>query len=111
MRPLLPRTDPLTEESIFSLHMRRVFEAAVEAQLAGAVGEDPARIRVTQEIVENFRQAELISAVGSECIPPRNPVRPEDLAVGEVLLYPLLLPDRVELLYVAGGAGDARYRR
>ena len=111
MRPLLPRTDPLTEEAIFSLYMRRVFEAAVEVQLAGAAGEDPARIRVAQDIVENFRQAELLSAVGSECLPPRNPVRPEDLAANEVLLYPLLLPDRVELLYVAGGEGDARYRR
>ncbi len=112
MRPLLPRTDPLTEESIFSLYMRHVFESAVEVQLAGATQEDPARIQFAQEIVENFRQAELLSAVGSECLPPRNPVQPQDLAANEVLLYPLLLPDRVELLYVAGSEGGvARYRR
>ena len=112
MRPLLPRTDALTEESIFSLYMRRVFESAVEVQLAGTTRDDPARIQFAQEIVENFRQAELLSAVGSECIPPRDPVRPEDLAANEVLLYPLLLPDRVELLYVAGSeGGQARYRR
>ena len=111
MRPLLPRTDPLTEESIFSLYMRNVFESAVEVQLAGTTQDDPARIQFAQEIVENFRQAELLSAVGTECLPPRNPVEPQDLAAGEVLLYPLLLPDRVELLYVAGGEGGARYRR
>jgi CHAT domain-containing protein len=28
-----------------------------------------------------------------------------------VLLYPILLPDRLELLYVAGGAGDGTFRR
>ena len=114
MRPLLPRTDPITEESIFALHMRRVFETAVEVQLAGASGmEEGARIRTAQRIVEDSRQAELLSAVGSECIPPRNPVQPEDLAAGEVLLYPLLLPDRVELLYVSGSdaSGEVRYRR
>jgi len=112
MRPLLPRLDPLTEESVFSLYMRRVFEAAVEVQLAGAASDDAEPIRVAQEIVENFRQAELQSAVGSECLPTRNPLQPRDLAANEVLLYPLLLPDRVELLYVVGGGGgEARYRR
>ena len=114
MRPLMPRIDELTEESTFSLYMRRVFERAVEVQLASAVGDDPGRIRTAQEIVENFRQAELLSAVGSECIPARNPVRPQDLAANEMLLYPLLLPDRVELLYASGAeaaGGQARYRR
>ncbi len=115
MRPLLPRMDPLTEESIFSLYMRRVFEAAVEVQLAGAGGSDEGvRIQTAQQIVEAYRQAELLSAVGSECLPPRDPVRPQDLAAGEILLYPLLLEDRVELLYVSGadvGRGETRYRR
>ncbi len=115
MRPLLPRLDPLTEESIFSLHMRRVFESAVEVQLAGADGADQgSRIQVAQQIVEAYRQAELLSAVGSECLPSRDPVRPEHLADREILLYPLLLEDRVELLYVSGsdaGGGQARYLR
>lgn len=115
LRPLLPRMDPLTEESIFSLHMRKVFEAAVEVQLAGAEGDvADRRIRTAQQIVETYRQAELLSAVGSECLPPRDPVRPEDLARDEILLYPLLLPDRVELLYVSGediARGETGFRR
>ena len=114
MRPLLPRNDPLTEESIFSLHMRKVFETAVDVQLASGSGIEGERIRTAQRIVEAYRQAELLNAVGSECLPPRNPVRPEDLAANEILLYPLLLRDRVELLYVSGrdaSGGQASYRR
>ena len=80
-------------------------------QLAGTTGRSRAHpVRAGDR--RDFRQAELLSAVGSECIPPRDPVRPEDLAANEILLYPLLLPDRVELLYVAGSeGGQARYRR
>ncbi len=114
MRPLLPRNDALTEESIFSLHMRNVFETAVDVQLASGSGIEGDRIRTAQRIVEAYRQAELLNAVGSECLPPRNPVRPEDLAANEVLLYPLLLRDRVELIYVSGrdsNRGQASYRR
>ena len=33
IRPLLPRFDPLTEETAFSLYMRRVFQSAVDVQL------------------------------------------------------------------------------
>jgi CHAT domain-containing protein len=114
VRPLLPRTDPVTEESAFSLYMRRVFESAADVQLAAsgaATGEAPA-IRRAQQIVETFRQAELQSIFGSECVPPRDPVKPEDLRAGETLLYPILLPDRVELLYVTGGQdGTPGYRR
>lgn len=103
IRPLLPRTDPLTEESTFALQMRRVFEAAVDSELtaAGAANEF-ARIDKAQEIIEAYRQAELESVFGSECLPARDALRPEQLRADEVLLYPILLPDRVELLYVAG---------
>jgi CHAT domain-containing protein len=115
LRPLLPRFDPLTEETSFALYMRHVFIAAVEVQLADAVGADESlRIRGAQRIVEAYREAELQSAFGSECLPPRAAVRPEELLPGEILLYPLLLPDRIELLYVAGGeaaGGAPRYRR
>ncbi len=114
IRPLLPRFDPLTEETAFSLYMRRVFQSAVDVQLASAEG--PAeliRVRGAQQIVEAYRQAELQSVFGSECIPLRDPLRPQDLAAGEVLLYPILLPDRLELLYVTGGGagGSATFRR
>jgi CHAT domain-containing protein len=115
LRPLLPRFDPLTEETSFALYMRDVFVAAVEAQLAGATGaEEAPRIRRAQRIVEAYREAELQSAFGSECLPPREAVQPEDLRPGEILLYPLLLPDRIELIYVAGdeaGGSGPRYRR
>lgn len=103
MRPLLPRFDPITEEPTFGLLMRNVFEQAVNVQLASASGGDEApRIANAQRIVEAYRQAELQSVFGSECLPPRDPLRPEELAAGEVVLYPILLADRVELLYASG---------
>lgn len=115
LRPLLPRLDPLTEESSFALYMRDVFVATAEVQLAGAQGPDEAaRIERAQEIVEAYRQAELQSAFGSECLPPRHSARAQALQPGETILYPLLLPDRVELLVVSsdeGEGGGSRYRR
>lgn len=113
IRPLLPRFDPLTEETAFSLYMRRVFQGAVDVQLAGAEGAaERVRVQGAQQIVEAYRQAELQSVFGSECVPVRDPLRPETLAAGEVLLYPVLLADRLELLYVTGGkGGQATFRR
>ena len=115
LRPLLPRLDPLTEESSFALYMRDVFIAAAEVQLEGAQGANETdRIRRAQEIVEAYRQAELQSAFGSECLPPRQASRLDELRSGETILYPLLLPDRVELLVVSRGDGEGgapRYRR
>lgn len=110
IRPLLPLNDPLTEESVFALQMRPVFEAAVATQLAER-GNDPARIAGVQRIVEAYREAELQSAFGANCVPTRDPVDPAQLRAGEVLLYPILLDDRVELLYVAGGTAGARFNR
>jgi CHAT domain-containing protein len=110
VRPLLPRIDPLTDESAFSLYMRRVFESAADVQLASASGDQTTAIRAAQEIVEAYRQAELQSVFGSECVPPRDALKPQELRAGEVLLYPLLLPDRIELLYAVGG-GDGSYKR
>lgn len=114
IRPRLPRLDPLTEESMFSLHMRRVFESAADAQLAIADSDDRnGHIGAAQQIVEAFRQAELESAVGSECLPARSAVDPKDLTDNEILLYPLLFNDRVELIYVRGSSqpGGAQFRR
>ena len=112
VRPLLPATDPVTEESTFAIRMRPVFEAAVAVELAEVGGaREPARIASAQRIVEAFRQAELQNAFGSNCVPSRDPVDPAQLRAGEVLLYPILLDDRVELLVVAGGASAAQYTR
>ena len=106
IRPLVPANDPITEESSFALRMRPVFEAAVAVELQdGDTTRAQARIASAQQIVEAYRQAELQSAFGSNCVPPRDPVDPSKLRAGEVLLYPILLKDRVELIYVAGGAG------
>lgn len=112
IRPLLPRFDPLTEETAFSLYMRRVFQGAVDVQLAGATDAGATiRVKSAQQILEAYRQAELQSVFGSECIPARDPLKPETLRPGEVLLYPILLPDRLEMLYVAGGQAGAEFRR
>jgi CHAT domain-containing protein len=104
LRPRLPRLDPLTEESVFALYMRDVFEAAADVQLAGADrGEEGIRIARAQQIVEAFREAELQSAVGSECLALRSAMDASTLAAGEIVLYPLLFPDRIELIYAVGG--------
>ena len=112
LRPSLPRIDPLTEESTFALYMRDVFERAADVELSAADG-DAASMRVSaaQLIVEASRQAELQNAVGSECLPPRDALKPEDLAAGEIVLYPLLLPDRVELLFLSATDGGPRIFR
>ncbi|TAD77385.1 MAG: CHAT domain-containing protein [Sphingomonadales bacterium] len=110
IRPLLPLNDPLTEESVFALQMRPVFEAAVATQLSEQ-GNDPAQIAGVQHIVEAYREAELQSAFGANCVPTRDPVDPAALRLGEVLLYPILLQDRVELLFVSGGEAGARFNR
>ena len=111
-RALIPTLDPVTEESVFSTRMRPVFEAAVAVELAEVGGpREQARIASAQRIVETYRQAELQNAFGSNCVPSRDPVDPAKLRSGEVLLYPVLLDDRVELLMVAGGAAGSTYVR
>lgn len=105
IRPLLPTIDPVTEESLFSLRIQPVFSAAVDVQLAQAGG-DAGRVLTAQRIVESFRQAEIQSVFGADCVPPRIPVSPEDLKDGEILFYPILLSDRIEVLYAAKVAGQ-----
>lgn len=116
IRPLLPPTDPLTEEPTFSLRMRKVFEQAVDVTLAsietGDSG-DAAVIIAAQSIIETYREAEIQSLFGSECVPPRIAFTPSDLVPGETLLYPVLLANRLEIILAERPAsgGPARYRR
>lgn len=113
VRPLQPAVDPLTEESVFHVRMRPVFERAIGATLKAAV-QDAAGINRAQIIAEAYRSAELQDVLGSECVPARSPVQPADLLPGEVLLYPLLLDDRIELIYATGddqAGGARRFRR
>lgn len=112
IRPLLGQTDTLTEDSNFVLRIRPVFEEVIGAELEGDDGDNAERIARVQGQVEDYRQAELQSLLGSECVPSRPPIRPEELRAGEVLLYPVLLPDRIELIYASGDeAGHASYHR
>lgn len=115
IRPLLPSADPLTEESTFSLRMRKVFEQAVDVTLASIdPGDaDAGVIIAAQTIIETYREAEIQSLFGSECVPPRIAFAPSDLVAGEVLLYPVLLANRLELIVAERPAdgGPARYRR
>jgi CHAT domain-containing protein len=114
VRPLLATVDPLTEESTFTLRMQPVFEQAVEVQLADRdpTGEAP-RIARAQEVVEAYRQAEIQNALGADCVPPREPTTPAELRPGEILLYPVLLGDRIELIYATGAdaTGAPHYQR
>ncbi|WP_026091745.1 CHAT domain-containing protein [Blastomonas sp. AAP53] len=110
VRTVLMPVDPLTEESRFDLLVRPVFERAIGTTLAFA-GDDAGTLAQAQRIAEAYRSAELQNSLGAECVPLRNPVTPADLQPGEVLLYPLLLEDRVELLYATGDAKALGYRR
>jgi CHAT domain-containing protein len=110
VRMVLMPVDPLTEESRFDLVVRPVFERAIGTTLASA-GSDPSILGRAQQIAEAYRSAELQNSLGAECVPLRNPVTPADLQPGEVLLYPLLLEDRIELLYATGDAKALGYRR
>lgn len=110
VRTVLMPVDPLTEESRFDLLVRPVFERAIGTTLAVA-GSDTGTLDQAQRIAEAYRSAELQNSLGAECVPLRNPVTPADLQPGEVLLYPLLLEDRIELLYATGDDKTKGYRR
>ena len=110
VRSVLMPVDPLTEESRFDLLVRPVFERAIGTTLAMA-GTDSRSLDQAQRIAEAYRSAELQNSLGAECVPLRNPVTPQDLKPGEVLLYPLLLEDRIELLYATGNDRAKGYRR
>jgi len=106
VRPLLPRFDATTAESNFTLRVQPVYEALLADRLSGEGGntDDPVRIAEAQALVEEYRQAELQSVFGSECVAGRAPIRPSELKAHEVLLYPVLLPDSVLLIYAEGGS-------
>ena len=111
VRPFLPDRDPLTDESVFTLRMRDIFQAAVASELEQP-GDNAVRIARAQQIIEAYRQAEIQSVFGSECIPPADPVDPGKLRAGEIVLYPIVLPDRLELIYAQGGPeSDGRFHR
>lgn len=110
VRSVLMPVDPLTEESRFDLVVRPVFERAIATTLATA-GDDATTLGQAQRIAEAYRSAELQNSLGAECVPLRSPVTPADLLPGEVLLYPLLLEDRIELLYATGDEKALGYRR
>jgi len=113
VRPILPRFDPITDESSFTTQVKPVFEALVELMLPSRESVlDSAAIKAVQEVVEEYRQAEIQSLLGRDCVPTSLPIKESELRSGEVLLYPLLLPDRVELIYAIGADdGTARYVR
>ncbi|MCB2061900.1 MAG: CHAT domain-containing protein [Novosphingobium sp.] len=110
IRPFLPAVDPVTNESNFALRMREVFEAAVDAELNSVSGDDPDRIARAQTIIESYRQAEIQDLFGSDCAPSATPFTPSDLLAREVVLYPVVLDDRMELLYAAAAPGDSAPR-
>ena len=91
-----------------------MFSAAVDVQLSQTSSEfEVEQIMAAQKVVESFRQAEIQYVFGADCVPPRIPIIPADLRDGEILLYPILLKDRVELLYAAktGDEATPQYKR
>ncbi len=125
VRSLLPLRDPLTEESTFQIHERRVFEARIGDVLAAIPTVAPraggrealsltrdqqAQLAEAQDILENFRQAEVSDALGNECMTVPLRVQSQQLTSEELILYPVLLPDRVEVIYLRGD-GNGQFRR
>jgi CHAT domain-containing protein len=100
--------DPLTEESSFATDMRQVFKAAIDTELQSTSGDDIARIDTAQHILETYREAELQSVFGDGCVPSRPGVTIATLSPNEIVLYPIILPDRIELLYARGGMAGFR---
>jgi CHAT domain-containing protein len=105
VRPLMPVRDPLTQESTFSLRVRPVFEAQLEVLLRSGDVSPAEQIRRAQTVLEAYRQAEIESVFGSDCVPPLNPISPQTLEDGEIVLYPVVLRDRVELIYASKATG------
>jgi CHAT domain-containing protein len=85
-----------------------VFEAALDVELSGD-RDDLRKISAAQDILEAYRDAEIQNAFGDDCIPPLPQLKPNDLRPGEIILYPILLSDRVELIYAIGG--ESAYHR
>jgi CHAT domain-containing protein len=122
IRPFLELQDPITEESTYDLHMRAVFEAAVDDALdalpttaAGSSqvlsSSDEARLKSAQGIIEAYREAELQNAFGNECISTVAAAsKSRDLQKGEIILYPIVLRNRVEILLMKGGGGTTYQR-
>jgi CHAT domain-containing protein len=110
LRPLLPQRDEITGESSFSLRMRQIFESEIDVELSERGGSiDPQSLSRAQDVVEAYRQAEIRSAFGNDCVPPLSPMKPQVLRENEIILYPILLSDRLELLVATGE--DHAYRR
>lgn len=106
VRPFLPLEDAYSRESIFSLRMQPVYRAAVDAEFARG-GSGDSGITRAQTVVEAYRQAEIQDLFGADCAPPETPFRLSDLRPDEFVLYPVLLDDRLELLFANGAqAGE-----
>ncbi|MFZ4603415.1 MAG: CHAT domain-containing protein [Caulobacterales bacterium] len=95
VRPLLPLRDPLTEEPNYARKLRPIYERAALSEL-----EKPSPdFGAVRDIIESARQAELESVLGSECAPLRDALKPTQLTKREVLIYPLLSENRLDILY------------
>lgn len=97
VEPHLPAYDPLTEESLFSLRTRKVFEEVLEATLAGDIQSNT--FQTIRPVVESYRRAELASVYGEDCVEPLDPIEPAELREGEILLYPIQLSSRLDVFY------------
>ena len=102
LRPVMPARDELTEESTLALRMRGTFQKEVSIRLT-ALAASKGGIGEVQEVIEAYREAEIASVLGDDCVPPSpTPISPTDLARNELILYPIVLEDRLELLYARG---------
>jgi CHAT domain-containing protein len=110
IRPVIPLRDDLTEESNLSLRMRRTFLEEVSVRLALLPATGGGDVEGVQKIVEAYREAEIASVLGDDCVPPTpTPIQPADLRRNEIIFYPISLGDRLELMYADGV--NRSYRR
>lgn len=103
--------DPVTDESNFASRLRGVYEGISDGVLRLAElndGSPEARqhyLHLARRVLEDYREAEIQSVFGNECVPGSSQLELADLRPDEILLYPVVLGDRVALI-TARGAGD-----
>ncbi len=100
------RADQVVDESRFREEVQPVYRELADLLLvrARAQTEGPEKQRLLEEVratLESFRVAELREYFGDACLDAQSRAMPESVP-GTVVLHPIVLPDRVELLVSRG---------
>ncbi len=99
-------SDSLAASFAFREQVEPVYTSLVDALLARAAQSTPETaqplLREARDTLEALKTAELRDHYGDDCLASQQRVATDDLP-GAVVLYPVILPDRVELIVGADG--------